>query len=299
MIDLDHIAKPNRPMAPVQWFGGKGNLAPWIVKHLPRDSVQVYCEPFAGAASVLWRLPEPYPCEVLNDLDGRIVNLFRVLQDREQFEELRHRIIWTPYARAEFARALDMLQRWDEIGPVDRAWAFFIACNQGFSGQAVGQWSCAFISRRGMANKSNQWRGRMKLLEWWHDRLTREQIDCRDALDVIRYWDREDALFYVDPPYVMSTRKGGGYAHEMDDGQHRALIETLLSVKGRVVLSGYDNDIYQALDDAGWRRIERVTGCYAAVHTRKSGLQGKGAIMRKAKRTEVLWLNFDEDGGQQ
>jgi len=84
---LDGIPIPPRPMAPFRWAGGKGNLATWIVQYVPAG--QIYVEPFAGAASVLWRLPSPFPVEVLNDLDGDIVNLYRVLQDKGKFEELR------------------------------------------------------------------------------------------------------------------------------------------------------------------------------------------------------------------
>ena len=102
---LEAIPEPTRTMAPFRWPGGKGHLAKWVVSYLPRNA-KVYVEPYAGAASVLWHLPEPYPIEVLNDLDERIVNLFRVLQDREKFEELLHRLVWTPYARSEFVRAL-------------------------------------------------------------------------------------------------------------------------------------------------------------------------------------------------
>jgi len=291
---VDALPQPRRPMAPCKWFGGKGNLARWIVRHLPRDGVQVYCEPYAGMASVLWHLPDPYPVEVLNDLDKRIVNLFRVLQDEEQFQRLVHRLIWTPYARDEFVRALDMLERWDEIDTIDRAWAFFVAQNMAVSGtpNTAGNWSRALISAREMAETANKWRGRMKLLTWWHDRLTRVQIDCREALDVIRYWDRDDALFYVDPPYVHNTRKDKRvYAYEQDDAHHEALVDMLLGIRGRAVVSGYDHPIYRRLEAAGWRRVERETAAWAAGRVRGSKLLGDGAAKRHARRVEVLWLH--------
>jgi DNA adenine methylase len=205
---LAGIPQPSRPMAPFQWLGGKGNLARWIIKFLPRG--RIYVEPFAGAASVFWHLPEPYPVEVLNDLDDRIVNLYRVLQDREKFRELLHRLIWTPYSRAEFAKALATLQD-PEADDVSGAWAFFVAQNQGFSGRpntmTVGQWSRALSSTcRGMAMTTSKWRSRLKLLSYWHQRLSRVQIDSVDALQAIRYWDTSDTVFYVDPPYVPETR---------------------------------------------------------------------------------------------
>lgn len=99
----------------------KGNMLSKLLPLIPAGG-RPYCEPYAGAASVFWSR-DPAPVEVLNDLDDRIVNLFRVLQDREQFEELRHRIMWTPYARAEFGRALDILKTGSD-DPVERAGAF-------------------------------------------------------------------------------------------------------------------------------------------------------------------------------
>jgi len=291
---VDAIPQPRRVFAPCKWFGGKGNLARWVVRHLPRDGVQVYCEPYAGMASVLWHLPQPYPVEVLNDLDERIVTLFRVLQDEGKFKQLAHRLIWTPYARAEFERAVEMLQCWDDLAPVDRAWAFFTALNQGFGGrvpESGGNWGRTFVVNRGMAQQANIWRGHMKLLAWWHDRLTRIQIDCRDALDVIRYWDRGDTLFYIDPPYVPSTRSNTRYTIEADESHHEALVDTLLAIRGRAVVSGYDHPIYRRLEAAGWRRVERETACHAAGRVRGSKLLGDGAAKRHARRVEVLWLH--------
>jgi DNA adenine methylase len=293
---LGAIDAPGRIMAPFQWFGGKGNLVKWLLQYLPpRDEVTTYVEPFAGAASLLWHLPEPYPVEALNDIDRRIVSLFRVLQDREKFAELEHRLIWTPYARDEFRLALGILGRWDEYGDVDRAWAFFVAQNQGFGGRAKGDGDWGRVlsaTSRGMAETTSRWRTRLKLLAWWHDRLTRVQIDSVDGIRAIQYWDTPTTFFYVDPPYVLGTRKGGEYAHELEDEAHVRLVDVLLSVKGKVMLSGYPNDIYRRLEEAGWVRYDKETASHAAGKTRGSGLQGSGTARAKVPRVESLWLNY-------
>jgi len=296
---LDNLPTPSRPMAPFRWFGGKGNLVRWLLRYLPpRDGVTTYVEPFAGAASLLWHLPEPYPVEVLNDIDRRIVNLFRVLQDKEKFGELAWRLVWTPYAREEFRRALEILERWEEYGEVDRAWAFFVAQNQGFSGEAKseGQWSRVLQSKsRGIAENASRWRTRLKALAWWHNRLTRVQVDCVDGLKAIRYWDTPGTFFYVDPPYLLGTRRGAnshGYAHELSDDDHRRLVRTLLGVKGKVMLSGYPNEIYRELEEAGWVRYDKETAAHAAGRIRGSGLQGDGAAKAKVPRVESIWLNY-------
>ncbi|RME80445.1 MAG: DNA adenine methylase [Caldilineae bacterium] len=292
-MPLDHIAMPDRVMAPCRWFGGKGNMARRILPLIPRG--RVYVEPYCGMASVFWHLPRPFPVEVLNDLNGDVVNLFRCLQDPERFERFARRITWTPYALEEFRRALNVLETSDD--PEERAWAFFVAQNQSFSGVAKteGCWGRAFISNRSMADTVNKWRGRIKLLQWWHDRLTRVQIDSRDAIEVIRYWDSEDTVFYIDPPYVHDTRKDKDvYACECDDAHHEALVDTLLQIKGRAVLSGYDNGIYRRLEEAGWERVEFQTACYAASRWRGSKLRGAGAAMKRAARTEMCWVKHPQ-----
>ena len=296
---LEAIPEPTRTMAPFMWPGGKGAIAKWVVSHLPRNAT-VYVEPYAGAASVLWHLPEPYPVEVLNDLDQRIVNLFRVLQDREKFEELQHRLVWTPYSRTEFVRALEILDAWEEYDEVSRAWAFFVAQNQGFGGKANNDSDWGRVMNkisRGMAGTAASWRSRLKSLTWWHDRLTRVQIDNRDALEVIRYWDTPETLFYLDPPYVLETRQGGElYRHEASMEHHEALVQTLLGIKGQAVLSGYDHPVYRPLEEAGWRKVSRETASHLAGRIRGSRLQGKGAALQHARRVECLWIKV-HDGG--
>ena len=145
-----------RLRAPFQWFGGKSHMLPKLLPLIPAGGRQ-YCEPYAGAASLFWSR-DPAPVEVLNDLDDRIVNLFRVLQDRAQFDDLKHRIMWTPYARAEFGRALDILKTGSD-DPVELAWAFFVALTLGFGGVAstIGNWGRAFVSSGGMADTTNKW----------------------------------------------------------------------------------------------------------------------------------------------
>lgn len=292
---LDDLPKPNRVMAPFRWFGGKGQLAKWILPQIPTS--KIYVEPYAGAASIFWH-KEPSPVEVLNDLHSEIVSLYRVLQDKDKFDQLKHKLAWTLYSREEFRLALD-LEHANDIDDVTRAWAFFVRQNQGFSGTATceGNWSRAFTSSRNMAENASKWRVRLSTLQWWHERIGRVQIDNVDAIKCIKYWDGGDTTFYVDPPYVMDTRKCAAYKHEVDDGHHRQLVETLLSIKGQAVLSGYNHPIYEPLTEAGWTVAKLDTASYAAGKGRNSGLQGKGAAIDKVPRTEVLWIKRRESEG--
>jgi DNA adenine methylase len=290
---LDGIPTPPRPMAPFRWAGGKGKLATWIVQYIPVG--QIYVEPFAGAASVFWHLPSFFPVEVLNDLDGDIVNLYQVLQDKGKFEELAHRLIFTPYARAEFARALQIVKD-PNATDIDRAWAFFVKQNQGFGGiaQTEGSWGRIINTTcNGMAQNASHWRSRLKLLSFWHERLSRVQIDCIEGIECIKYWDTPETVFYIDPPYVADTRKDRRlYKNEPDFAYHERLVETILAAKGKVLLSCYDHPVYAPLAKAAWRKLTRETACYMAGRIRGSKLQGAGAAKAHVLRTETLYLNF-------
>lgn len=287
---MDQIPKPARVLAPFRWFGGKGNCSKWILSNLPTAPHTTYVEPYAGAAGIFWRKPHSQ-VEVLNDLHSEIVNIYRVLQDRSQFDELTHRLAWTPYSREEFRKAL---QTAETGSVVDRAWSFFVRQNQGFGGVAKteGDYGRSIASsNRGMAETCSKWRGRIASLSSWHDRLSRVQIDNVDALKCIRYWDTPETLFYIDPPYVLDTRKNRSvYKHEGTDSHHRELVDLLLTVQGQVVLSGYKHPIYEPLTQSGWRVEELQTVSHAAGKVRSSGLQGKGAALAKVPRTEVLWI---------
>lgn len=291
-------AKPPRLRAPFEYYGGKGHMIAKIVPLIPDG--KVYVEPYCGAASVFFNKPT-HSVEVLNDLNGDIVNLFRVLQDRESFGELRHRVMYTLYARAEFARAMETLaEPMPEPPNVDRAWAWFVAQNQGFSGQAksVGQWSRVFTSSGGVAKNVNSWLMRQSLLDAWRHRLMTTQIDNRDALEVIRYWDSPETVFYCDPPYVLDTRAKGSrakYKHECQNDHHASLVDALLGLKGKAVVSGYDHAIYEPLAAAGWECKRFSTACHAPNRGRGSKVRGPGNGMKYCPRTECVWVSPDAE----
>jgi len=279
-----------RLRSPFLYFGGKGNMLAKLLPLLPPH--KVYVEPFCGAASLFFA-KSPSPVEVLNDLNEDVVNVFRVLQDKETHEELRFRLMYTPYARAEFVRAIEMLKQKD-LTPVERAWAFMVRQNMGFSGNiraSGGTWSRAFISKQGPADTCNRWLMRLSMLDAWRWRLMMVQIDCRDALEVIRYWDSPDTLFYVDPPYVNETRKSlNVYTHEMTAEQHKELVRLLLGIKGKAVVSGYEHPLYSPFGQAGWKVHKFHTACHVVGRTRGNGMQGKGSLLAKVPRTEVVWV---------
>lgn len=260
----------------IQWIGGKGLLWRWIIDNLP--SGNIYVEPFGGAASVLLNKP-PHPVEVYNDLNGDLVNLFRVVQDEVRFEKLRRRLEWTMYSYDEFRKARRVLTESDDLD--ERAWAFYVGYNQGFGGRfnSVGNWGRVFV---GTLGNVRGFRSGIAKLDAIHKRMARVQIDNRDALDVIRYWDSSDTVFYIDPPYPHSTRKeNNDYKHEMSDSQHDVLIDLLMTIKGNYALSTYQNPLYERL----------LTDPRVHVTTRKTVAHcTNGRNGMKSKRTEVLYI---------
>ena len=256
---------------------------------------QVYVEVYGGGASVLLNKP-PSPIEVLNDIDSEVVNIFRVVQDEAKFRELKHRLEWTLYSREEFVKALDIVQNETITDPVLRAWAFFVAQNQGFAGKDSRDFSEGDWGRSFARNKATAFANKVLNLDLIRKRLQHVQVDNIDAVACIQYWDSPDTLFYLDPPYVHDTRiLKEAYHHEADHDHHRLLVNTLLSIKGQAVLSGYEHEIYEPLLEQGWQKVEIDTVCFAAGRTRESKLRGEGSLIQHAKRVEVLYLKLRND----
>lgn len=261
------------------WIGGKNRIRDRIVPYTVGASL--YVEPFAGALNVLLARPAK-GMEVVNDRDQRIVNFYRVLQDDVLRDRLMQKLKYTPYARAEFGRALDILKS-PEAGMVDRAWAFFVAQNQGVAGSGCNatnenNWG---ISRD--QDTAARFRWHVGELEKLAERLSGVIIENRDARQLLAAWDAPHAVFYCDPPYVPTTRKmdhRSRYQEEMSMEDHHDLIQALLALKGQVILSGYrDATVHGPLEAAGWQRIDTQVSLYAPVQNKFQ------------KRTECLWLS--------
>ena len=258
------MSKPTRPL--VRYHGGKWRLAPWIIEHLPEH--RVYVEPFGGGASVLLRKPRSY-AEVYNDLDGEIVNLFRVA--REQGARLVEQLRLTPFARSEFEASYETT-----TDPVEQARRTVIRSFMGFGSAAVSGKKTGFRcnSNRSGTTPAHDWKNYPNALERLITRLQGVVIENKDAHSVMAQHDGVETVFYVDPPYVAETRdRGHDYRHELDTVGHERLAECLRGLAGMVVLSGYQSDLYESLY-GDWVRVDRAA--YA---------DGARA------RTECLWLN--------
>lgn len=268
--------EPTRPA--IRYLGGKWRLAPWIIAQFPPHDL--YVEPFGGGANVLLRKARAR-VEIYNDLDDDLVNLFRVLRDVGQATLLLAQLELTPYARSEWE---DAYQPTD--CPVEKARRLIVRSFMGHS-------SCASRIDRttgfrvcnpsANADPARSWAGYPDALRLVIERVRGEgvAIERQPAEVLIRRRDGPGVLFYVDPPYVQSTRSNkltrcapsNGYRHELDDDDHRALLATLSEVQGMVVLSGYPSALYDEML-SGWT----VLHCDALADGARP-------------RTECLWLN--------
>jgi DNA adenine methylase len=255
----------------LRYHGGKWMLAPWIVSYFPEH--RVYVEPFGGAASVLLRKQRSY-AEVYNDLDGEIVNLFRVLRNPSQARELVRQVKLTPYAREEFE-----LSYISDGDPVEQARRTLFRAAAGFATGAQIQYGTGFrtgINRTG-STPADDWVSMPDVLDEIIERLRGVVVEHRPAADVIRQYDTPNTMFYCDPPYVYQTRSsrnaGCTYKYEMTDDEHRQLAEVLHNCKGMVVLSGYPSELYGELY-GDWTTVTRATFADGA-----------------STRTEQLWFS--------
>ena len=270
-------AAGKRKLIAFGWYGGKFSHLDWLLPLLP--ACHHYCEPFAGSAAVLLNRP-PSPVETYNDLDGEVVNFFRVL--RTEKDRLIEAIGLTPFSREEFALACEMDP---EQSPLERARRFYVRARQVRTGLAqtasIGRWAnCKLTSRASMSGVISRWLGAVDDLPAIAERLLRVQIENRPALDVIRLYDSPKTLTYCDPPYVHGTRgDDGAYGFEMTDDQHRELADVLNAAQGMVAVSNYPCELMERLYPAPrWRRIESPR---KTIHS------------TKGTRVEALWVSYD------
>lgn len=237
----------------LRWLGGKWRVAEWIIATFPPHVC--YVEPFGGAMNVLLQKPLS-ALEVYNDLDREVVGFFKVLRSRTN--DLIRAIQLTPFCRDELEEAFEPTD-----DPLEAARRFYVRCWQAFSPgsgyDANPSWRAQSDWARGKS-VTDEW-NQIEHLTAIVERIKRVQIENRPAEEVIRRFDTPKTLFYVDPPYVATSRTMGTqskYRHEMGEAEHRRLAELLRSVQGMVILSGYQSTLYADLYK-DWQRISKST----------------------------------------
>lgn len=246
--------------------------------------------------------------EVYNDIDGGLVNFFRVLADPDLFPALLRRVDVLPWSRKlwEDVRAeyYDILKGdapgvgllGEGVGSTERrielAWRWFVIARQSFGGKFGNSWGFSLTSNgKDISHETSRWMTILRELPWYHERIQRVQIECVDWRRCIELYDSPKTLFYLDPPYMHETRSSTRYSHELEDSDHVALIDICSKLQAMVMLSGYPNTLYDRLTDLGWDRTDFVTSAHSAGRTKKSKIHGPGSANLLQGRIECVWRN--------
>ena len=255
----------------LKYAGAKWSIAHWIIGHFPPH--HSYLEPFFGSGGVFFRKPRSN-IETVNDIDDEVINLFECIRDDP--ERLARMIYYTPYSRSVYEKAFS-----GEVPPnrYARAMRLLVRCDMGHgfrrTGERVG-WKNDVIGRE-RAYAARDWASLPDNILTAAERLRGVQVECAPAVEVILRFNNPGVLIYCDPPYVLSTRRGKQYRHEMTDADHLELLDALKKHSGPVLISGYPSGLYDK-ELSGWRReITTTTDQLSQV------------------KTECLWMNFDPD----
>lgn len=257
------------------YYGAKVRIASHIINSLPPHNAWV--EAFCGSAA-LTIAKKPAPIEIINDLDDQIINLFEQL--RNNSDKLISAVSLTPYARKEYFNA----KRTEEvINPLEKARRFLISTMMTVNG-AVGDTGAGFsfsqsYSRDGREARVNRWYNLPDRLEKVVERLKSVRVENRDARELLGMFINKPAtLFYMDPPYLME--RSHQYRHDIDEKFHIELLELSNKAKCMLLVSSYDNDLYNEMlaPQDGWTKT--------VIDTNTADTSG-----RKYERKEVLWKN--------
>ncbi|TWT31163.1 Modification methylase DpnIIA [Posidoniimonas corsicana] len=289
---------------PVKWHGGKSYLASFLHSLAPPshlESPEGYTHrhiAFAGGLGEFWNwAPTEGIAESVNDRNGELINFYRVLRDPLMFGRFRLLVDLTPLAEDEFRAAENVnhglqkpnARQLDADDPVERAAAFFVRYRQSRQGLGRDYTTPTKRLRRGMNEQVSAWLSAVDGLAECHERLRPVEVRSCDFRRYLTQLDQPRALFYLDPPYLASTRSSVGEygANEMTDDDHRELLQLLAGLSGRFMLSGYHSTLY---DD--WAAAHGF-----ACHERQIDNKASSAKV-KAQRVECVWTNYPATEGK-
>lgn len=222
---------------------------------------------------------EPADIEIVNDLDGEIVNVFR--QMRDSGKKLTRLLELTPYAREEFEYAQEIDENDDDL---ERARKFLVRAMMSVNGIMAGNKGGFSVSdtysREGREARVNRWHNYQARLETIINRFRGVRIENKDGIELLAKFSNKPAtLVYMDPPYL--GRRTSGYKIEAIDREfHEKLLNQALLCDCMIMISGYESDTYTHMlgTDGNWRKI----GLDAVTQTTNGN---------RLEREEVLWLN--------
>ena len=260
------------PKTPITYYGGKQNMLRHILPNIPEH--RIYTETFFGGGAVFFA-KAPSESEIINDMNAMVTNFYEVCST--DFGNLKQKIEATLFSRATYSVAWSMYRLPHLFDRLQRAWAFYVATNMGF-GSRIGSWGFDKYGKRAKAfhNRKLQFDGDIS------KRLLNVQVECCDANRVLELYNTVDAFHYIDPPYI-HTDQGhyGGYT----EADFRRLLDTIATLKGKFLLSGYPSDIL----DKYVKKHDWHLKSYSKPLSAKKATLGKP---RDSRKTEVLVANY-------
>lgn len=258
-----------------QYIGGKHYLLKYLLKLIPEH--KIYVEAFCGSAKLLFAKP-PSKIEVINDYDKRIANLFYVVAFKfDEFFSKAQNLVYSRTLFEEFKKQLKE-KTINELGDVDDAVMTYGAINMGFSGQMFNTFSYCIVG-----NKASTFNKKISKLPLIHERLknvTIESLDFEVILD--KYGDKEEAFIYLDPPYYKTEHYYNGFNHS----DHERLLNKLLTLKAKWLLSGYANELYD-------NKLKDFYRLEINVKKHSYGITKNSKLNERPNATEVLWANYN------
>lgn len=255
---------------PISYYGGKQTLSALILGLIPEH--RIYCEPFCGGGAVFFA-KKPSEIEIINDTNRELINFYEVVKD--DFLALEHEISLSLHSRDKHRQAEVIYSNPDMFSCVKRAWAVWMLANSSYGNKLDG---CFGYDLSGGTSKKID-NKRKSFTEEYAKRLHRVQIECCDALRIIRSRDTDSTFFYIDPPYVGAYQGHyDGYTQEDFD----LLLSLLENIKGKFLLSSYRNaNLKEYIARNGWHTAELSMHC--PMTSRSNKVHGK---------VEVLTANF-------
>lgn len=210
----------------IPWMGGKRRLVPDLLPLLPPH--ECYIELFTGGAALFFMRPMAAQTEVINDINGELVNLYRVV--RSHFDEFCRHFDYQLGSREDFS----CFQAANAAGLTDiqRAVRFFYLQHHAFGGKIEGQ-TYGYAT----TGKSFDIAGIRERLAASHRRLSGTYIEHLDWRTCVAKYDRPHCFFYADPPYWQTA----GYGVDFEWPQFEALAETMRTMQGKMMLSINDH----------------------------------------------------------
>lgn len=276
--------------APIRYFGGKNGMAKTILNYFPKPTeYNTYIEPFGGSFGVALHNPNIPQVEIYNDLDHNVYSLFRVLVDNNMFGQFRtmcDTILYSEEMRKTYLKELKELTF--ENTPshlIQRAFKFFYVNRTSRNG--IGGFSVNLSVRRSMSKSCSDMLSTVENLPQLHDRLSKVIVTNQDGIKLInKYSQNTNTFIYCDPPYHQITRTNTRYNVDMDNSTQEKFINEIINAKCKILISGYDNELYKTLQQNGFNKINFT------VHTMS------GDHKTKKDKTETLWFNYTQINGE-